>query len=332
MKKFFMALLKGLGYFALYFGIQYIVQEIWIGIKAMPLGMKYAAEGLNILEPAVMEMYMQDIMQIAMESAVPSTIVANILTIAVVCLIFVCRKKKLTEALSLRKIHPRAVLPVILLGLGLNVLTTAAMSLLPESIMDSYQQASSFLTTGVDIWTVILAVVMAPLAEEVVLRGLVYTRFKKGMPVIAAMILSSLLFGLLHGHWLWALYAGIFGMVLAWTFERTKSLFVSILLHFAYNSCAMLLELVPDTAPDWTGFLVVAVAVVFVAVGLFLFLKVPKAVEPVEELAATEAPAAQTEESAQKEKTVETVEDVVEIAASVANIAAEVAEEVIENL
>lgn len=288
MKKFFIGLLKGLCYFLLYLGIKYLVQEIWIGIKVMPLGMKYAAAGLNILEPEVMAQYMQDVLQIAMELVVPITIVANLVTVAVVCLIFVCRKKKITEELSLRKFHSKAVLPIILFGLGLNVLTTFAMSFLPESILGSYQEASSALLTDIDIWSIILTVIVAPLVEEVVLRGLVYTRFKKGMPVIVAMILSSLLFGLLHGHWLWALYAGIFGMVLAWTFERTKSLFASILLHFAYNSCAMLLELVPDTAPDWTGFLVVAVAVVFVAVGLFLFLKVPKAVEPVEELAAAE--------------------------------------------
>jgi len=295
MKKFFIGFFKGLAYLALYFGIMNLVQGIWAGVKCIPVVMKYATMGADLMNAAVFEQYMQDIMQVVAEIAVPSTIVSNVVAIVVVCLIFVGRKQKLTEAFCLRKFHSGAVLPIVLMGLGFNVITGMFLGSLPEEILNSYEQASSALTTDVGVFTIIATVIMAPLTEELFLRGLVYTRMKKGMPVIAAMIISSILFGMLHVHWLWALYASVFGMLLAWTFERTKSLWACILLHFSYNGCSMLLSLIPETAPDWIGFVLIAVASVFAAVGLFLFIKVPKAEEPVAETAETAATVAEEE-------------------------------------
>ncbi len=286
MKRFFMALLRGLGYFGIYLGIQLVVQYVWGAVEGVMLRVEYAAKGLNIMEPAVMEQYMEDAMQVAMDIAVPATVVSNILVIGVTCLIFVCRRKKITVEMSLRKFRAGAVMPIILLGLGMNVLTTVVMGFLPEELLNSYQQASEWVSTDVGIMTMLLAVVLAPLAEEWVLRGLVFSRMKKGMPVIAAMFLSSVLFGLLHGNPVWAVYAAVFGMVLAWVYERTKSLYASMLLHFSYNLCGMLLGLFMENAQDWVGLVIIAAAVVFTVVGILWFVKIPKAEGPVEEMLA----------------------------------------------
>ena len=285
MKKFFIGFFKGLAYLALYFGIMNLIQGIWGGVKCMPIVAKYVAMGADLSNPEVFGQYMQETTDVVMEIAVPSAIVSNVVAILVVCLIFVIRKQKLTRAFCLRKFQPGAVLPIVMTGFGFNVLTGAVIGYLPEEIVSSYEQASSALSTDVGILTVIATVIMAPLAEELFLRGLVYTRMKKGMPVIVAMIISSVLFGLLHMHWLWALYAAVLGMLLAWTFERTKSLWASILLHFSYNLCGMLQMLIPETAPNWVSIAILAAAVVFTAVGLFLFVKVPKAEEPEEAVA-----------------------------------------------
>lgn len=289
MKKFFISFFKGLAYLALYFGILNLVQGIWAGVKCIPLGVKYAAMGADLMDPAVFEQYIQDLMQVIAEIAVPSTVVGNLVAIVVICLIFIGRKQKLTEAFCLRKFQPGAVLPIFLMGLGFNVVTGTILGSLPEELLNSYEQASSALTTDVGVLTIIATVIMAPLTEELFLRGLVYTRMKKGMPVIVAMVISSVLFGMLHGHWIWAIYASVFGMLLAWTFERMKSLWACILLHFSYNLCAMLQMLIPETAPDWTGIVVLLVALLFTVVGLVMFVRIPKAEEPAEETVAAVA-------------------------------------------
>lgn len=297
MKKFFMALLRGLAYFGIYLGAQFAVQMVWGTVIGFILNSEYAAQGLSTAGSEYLKRYVEDSMRMAEEAAIPMTVVSNILAILVTSLIFICNKKKVTKEMSLRKFHAGAVAPIIMLGLGMNVLTTVVLGLLPEKILDSYQQSSSWTSTDVGIMTILLTVVMAPLAEEWIMRGLVYSRMRKGMPVIAAMLISSLLFGTLHKHPVWIAYAAVLGMVLAWVFERTKSLYAAILLHFSFNLCGMLLGFLPETAPDWVGVAIVAIAVVFTAVGAFLFVRVPKAEEPVEEVVAVAGPVAEGAEN-----------------------------------
>ncbi|MBQ9767920.1 MAG: CPBP family intramembrane metalloprotease [Lachnospiraceae bacterium] len=283
MKKFIMAVLRGLGYFGIFVGMQLVLGGILGIVLNIMISVRYVASGQDMQDPAVAMRFSEELVQLANESSVPLTVVANALSLGVTCLIFVCGKKKITREVSLRKLHPGAIAPLVMMGLGLNVWTSIVMSFIPEEYLESYQQASEFLSTDVGVMTVLLALVAAPVVEEWFLRGLVYTRFKKGMPVIVAMLFSSLLFGVMHGHWLWMIYTAIFGMVLAWVFERTKSLYASILLHFGYNLCSMLMQLLPETAPDWTGLVILATSVVFVALGWFLFVKTPKVEEPEEE-------------------------------------------------
>ena len=283
MKKFIMALLRGLGYFGIFVGMQLVLGGILGIVLNVMLSVRYVASGQNMQDPAVAMRFSEELVQLVNESAVPLTVVANALSLGVTCLIFVCGKKKIAKEVSLRKLHSGAIAPLIMLGLGLNVVTTIVMSFIPEEYLESYQQASESLSTDVGVMTVLLALVAAPVVEEWFLRGLVYTRFKKGMPFVVATLLSSLLFGVMHGQWLWMIYTAIFGLLLAWVFERTKSLYASILLHFGYNLCSMLMQLIPETAPDWVGVAIISVAVVFTAVGWFLFVKTPKVEEPSEE-------------------------------------------------
>lgn len=284
MKKFFMALLKGLGYFGIYLGLMVVVQFIWGMVESVKLVAEYAAKGLSLSDPAVYAQYMEDYLEAAAELSVPSTIVVNVLMVAVTCLIFVCRKKKVTKELSLRKFHGSAVVPLILMGLGMNVLTILVMGFLPEELLNSYEQASS-VYDEVGLIVLLHTLISAPVVEEWVLRGLVFSKMKKGMPVVVAMLISSVLFGVLHGNPVWIAYAAVLGMLLAWVFDRTKSLLASILFHFSYNLCGILLGFLPETMPDWVSWVIIVVGVVFAALGAFLFARTPKAEEPAEEIA-----------------------------------------------
>ena len=68
------------------------------------------------------------------------------------------------------------------------------------------------------------------------------------MPILAAAILTSVVFGMMHGTVIWFLYTFLFGMILIWVFERFHSLTASILLHVAYNLSGMALALIPENA------------------------------------------------------------------------------------
>lgn len=274
MKKFFIGLLKGIGYFGIYFGMQLLVTTVYAIVGVVPVAMKYYTSEENVFAPDVFNRYMEEVLQVVMEAALPSVIISALLTIGVLWLIFVCRKKKFAQEISLRKMNPAAIAPLVLMGLSLNVVTGLVLSLVPEEWMSAYEASSSMVTSGHPVVMVLATVIAAPVIEEIIFRGLAYTRMKKGMPTAVAVILSSALFGVAHGQWVWMLYAFVFGLVLVWAFEHTKSLLANILLHLSYNGCAMLQLLIPENAPESVWMAINIGSVVVAAISIFWFAKV----------------------------------------------------------
>ncbi len=280
MKKFFIGFLKGLCYFGLYLGIQVLVTLVYTIVGVVPIALKYSAGGQNIFEPGIFERYMEEALQVVIDSAMPTVIISGILTIGVLWLIFVCRKKKFAQEICLRKVHPGIIAPIILMGLSLNFVTGFVLSFVPEEWMSSYEMTSSLIMTDNIVLLVLGTTIMAPVIEEIIFRGLAYTRMKKGMPTAVAMLLSSAIFGVAHGQWVWMLYAFVFGLVLVWVFERSKSLVANILLHLSYNGCAMLQLLIPEDAGDGVWMVLNIVSIVVAALAIFWFAKLPKGREP----------------------------------------------------
>lgn len=105
-----------------------------------------------------------------------------------------------------------------------------------NELFPSYAELSEETMVGQPVWLLFLTVgVLAPVAEELVFRGLVFRRMKDWMKPGAAIVLSSLIFGLYHGNMVQFLYATLMGMILAVIYHRTGTLWTSILAHITAN-------------------------------------------------------------------------------------------------
>ncbi len=96
------------------------------------------------------------------------------------------------------------------------------------------------------ISTTILLIVVAFIAhviEEVFFRGFLYSAFKKNWGVLPALLLSSILFSVVHLQLYSFVPLMIIGWLLAYIFEKTKSLFPAIFLHGVYNLILILILL-----------------------------------------------------------------------------------------
>ncbi|WP_440897757.1 lysostaphin resistance A-like protein [Amphibacillus sp. Q70] len=83
---------------------------------------------------------------------------------------------------------------------------------------------------------VIAFVVIAPVLEETLFRGLIFGFLSKKIGFIGALLASSIIFGLLHpGH---QLSTTIMGMAFVIIYLKTKSLWTPILLHMIWNALA----------------------------------------------------------------------------------------------
>jgi membrane protease YdiL (CAAX protease family) len=88
---------------------------------------------------------------------------------------------------------------------------------------------------------VAMAILVAPLAEETVFRGYLYPMFARWFGVGPSIVLTGVLFGIMHGPQLGdakSLIAimSLVGIVLTLVRSRTGSVFASFLMHLGYNS------------------------------------------------------------------------------------------------
>lgn len=89
----------------------------------------------------------------------------------------------------------------------------------------------------------VVVAVIAPFSEEVFFRGFLYSAFKKSWGVNVALLLSSFLFAIVHLELYSFIPLIIIGWLLAYLFEKTKSLLMPIFLHGVYNLILILILL-----------------------------------------------------------------------------------------
>ena len=128
---------------------------------------------------------------------------------------------------------------ILFLGMGAAFSQYANMFVgLLQSVLNyqEYQETMDQMTSGKSMWFLILSMgVIAPLAEEIVFRWLIYLRLRDYVRMGAAMVISGLIFGIYHGNRVQAVYGGILGMIFAYFLEISGCLWGSVLLHMGAN-------------------------------------------------------------------------------------------------
>jgi len=83
---------------------------------------------------------------------------------------------------------------------------------------------------------IVMAVIVAPVAEEILFRGYFYGVIRRYGGRIAAILTSSLLFAAIHVHLPSMLGLGILAVILCLLYERTGSLWATITMHATFNA------------------------------------------------------------------------------------------------
>lgn len=87
----------------------------------------------------------------------------------------------------------------------------------------------------------ITLVVAAPVAEEILFRGYLYGKLRKSVPVWLAILITSVLFGAVHGQWNVAVDVFALSIILCTLREVTGSIWAGIMLHMIKNGIAFYL-------------------------------------------------------------------------------------------
>ena len=121
----------------------------------------------------------------------------------------------------------------------------AVVNFLPADQLDSMSKSNGITgettLTGSIIGGVV-AVFLAPLAEEFIFRGFLFTKFQIKFSVWISMIISSLLFGAIHFS-ISSITTFLFGLSLCIVFYKTKNLAIPILLHVLNNAIVSIISI-----------------------------------------------------------------------------------------
>ncbi len=127
-----------------------------------------------------------------------------------------------------------SILTLVLLNLfGFESLINSIFDKAPEqAAVKMFKEAKSPLILGL---MGIGAIIMAPIFEEIIFRGFLYTSTKKHTGPIFAMISSALLFAVVHNAAQNLLPLFCIGVILALVYELSGSLWTCIAVHAIFN-------------------------------------------------------------------------------------------------
>lgn len=104
--------------------------------------------------------------------------------------------------------------------------------------------------------------ILTPFIEELVFRGLLWHRLRRGYTPLESALLSSLLFGIAHENLPQGIYGFIMGMVFALSYELTRRFEVPFLLH-----CTCNLAVLAASSAGWGAVLSSPMWMIFFATG-----------------------------------------------------------------
>lgn len=143
--------------------------------------------------------------------------------------------------------HPLSFLGIVMLVPGMQYLCTyiiAFTATLFPHWLEVYEELleSSGLDDRITFGLFLYSVLLGPISEELIFRGVTLRQAKKCLPFWAANLMQAILFGAFHMNMLQGVYAFCLGLILGYVCERGGSIYHSILLHMLFNFWATVLS------------------------------------------------------------------------------------------
>lgn len=186
---------------------------------------------------AYMEWYTQVVVNCAPAGVVAYHIVGTL--VFGIWYYFSFKKPRPGIGVSFGKLNWKNGLIAVLCGICLCFFangTVCLESVLTPGIVEDYMEMAEAAGLGTNWFVILAAILLAPIGEEYVCRGLTLKFAKKAFGKFwIANLLQAFLFGLIHMNWVQGIYAFVIGLVLGWMVERYDSIVPAMILHCVVN-------------------------------------------------------------------------------------------------
>jgi len=206
--------------------VPWTARDVWWGLGVMVLSLAVVAAVLLIARPVL-------------DAGLIVSLGELVMAVPVVVFVFLKRRAGLKE-LGFRGFGWRALQLVALL-LVASYIVNGLYALILAYFGLEVQGELTAIVAELDSpwWFVVGAAVVAPLVEEAFFRGFMFAGLRGRYGWGRAALVSSALFALLHGQLTAFLPIFLLGLLLAYLYHATRSLWPGILFHFINNGVAI---------------------------------------------------------------------------------------------
>lgn len=176
------------------------------------------------------------------------------------------------DALGLSPLAPGVTAPLLLVLVGSVTVFSELYVIIqrivpvPEQFEEMLRELMRIEGTVDFVATVAIAVIIAPVMEEALFRGVLLQGLRRSRGPGSATLWTAIFFALYHVYNPWQIVPTFFlGLVLGWVVLTTRSLVSGILVHGAFNALSLALFAVPirdrETPPESVPWVVAAIFV-----------------------------------------------------------------------
>jgi membrane protease YdiL (CAAX protease family) len=168
-----------------------------------------------------------------------STIIISLLSFGVVILIgFIKSKQKFNEVFKFNNVSLGYWIATIIFMFGFVILLSEIDNIfnyflpVPKFLQDIFE---AMMVKQTFIIAIIQVGIVPAITEEMFFRGIVLNGFKRNYSDKKAILISALLFGIIHLNPWQFVTAFIIGIIMAWIYIKTKSIILCIYIHLFNN-------------------------------------------------------------------------------------------------
>ena len=150
----------------------------------------------------------------------------------------------------------------------LALLIAAVIAVASPAVMEEYSEMMDAALGGSEVLALLAAVILAPINEECIMRGLILKNLQRFFSTPVVIIVQAVIFGIFHANWVQGFYVLPVGVALGYVAVKSRSVVPCIFMHLFYNSLSFAVEMFPEFCQ--TGIFAVGVVIVSAAAVWFI--------------------------------------------------------------
>ena len=145
------------------------------------------------------------------------------------------REDNIFKRSQFNKINIYQLLYSVLIGISINLINIFICILLIEKFTINLEGSNTLKMMSQSYSGIFAVVILGPILEEIVFRGLIFNEMKKQLGLITSVFLQAAVFALYHGNISKIIYTFFAGIFFALVYNYTSSILASILCHTSSN-------------------------------------------------------------------------------------------------